>query len=131
MVLFAQKTLPQPIVTGLADRNALDITPTRHDQEEYHGRADHTIGQKDSLWFRWSGRVLDWSGSGGRQTLRAVDETKNWNMAGSWVHTFSPSMVLQTQIGGNSQRSDTGNRFVAAEPDLARQVGFSENFTGT
>ncbi|MBM3756433.1 MAG: TonB-dependent receptor [Acidobacteria bacterium] len=108
---YLKATVPGAITTGVADRNQLDFTPTVINQEEYSGRFDHTFSAKDFTWFRWSGQFYDRTGSGGRQTLTSFEEYFTVNAGGSWVHTFSPTSVLQTQIGYTVVQRPNGSRF--------------------
>ena len=132
MVQYAKTTLPSPMVTGVADRNALDTTPFKQDQEEYSARVDHVIN-RDFLWFRYSGTLQDSDGSGGRQALANLQEYRAKNIGVSWVHTFGPSSVLQVQFGRAVTRYDSLARFRSSfVPDnaaFAKSVGFADSFT--
>lgn len=108
---YLRGTVPAPIETGVADRNQLDLTPTSIDQEEYSGRFDHTFSSRDFAWFRWSGQFYGRTGSAGRQTLGTFEDFFTVNAGGSWVHTFSSSSVLQTQIGYTVIKRTAGNQF--------------------
>lgn len=108
---YLRATVPGPIATGVADRNQLDFTPSRIDQEEYSGRFDHTFSNKDFAWFRWSGQFYGRTGSAGRQTISLSEEFFTINAGGSWVHTFSPSSVLQAQVGHTLIQRTNNNRF--------------------
>ena len=124
---YLKATVPAPVATGVADRNQLDFTPSVINQEEYSGRFDHTFSAKDFAWFRWSGQFYDRTGSGGRQTLTSFEEFFTVNAGGSWVHTFSPSSVLQTQIGYTVIQRPSGSRFVQGI-DAAGASGINREF---
>ncbi len=132
MVQYAKTTLPAPMVTGVADRNALDTTPFKQNQEEYTARVDHVIN-RDFLWFRYSGTLQDSDGSGGRQALANLQEYRAKNIGVSWVHTFGPTSVLQVQFGRAVTRYDSLARFRSSfVPDsaaFAKSVGFADSFT--
>ena len=132
MLLFAKTTLPTPIATGVSDRNALDTTPFKQNQEEYTARLDHIHGDKSFFWFRWSGTIQDIEGSGGRQSLALLNEMRAKNIGVSWVQTFSPTSVLQVQFGRVRSRFDNLRRYrpevVPDNTALARDVGFSDRF---
>lgn len=134
MVHYAQTTLPAPVFTGVADRNALDASPYRQNQEEYTARADHAI-RGDFLWFRYSGTLQDNDGSGGRQALASLVEFRAKNVGASWVHTFSPTSVLQVQFGRAVTRYDSLARFrsdfVPDNVAFAEAVGFSPSVTSS
>jgi len=129
MVLFAKQTLPAPINTGVANRNARDTTPFTQDQNEWNFKVDHTLGANDQVWFRYSSFNLDQTGSGGRPALSTLGENAGKNWAASWVHTFSPTTVLQAQYGRVHLRIDSYNRWVNQAEDFDKQVGFVDTFS--
>lgn len=71
------------------------------------GRVDHQLGDKDSLFFRYS---IDWADMvipdtfnkdiGGNEASFAGDDTvRGRNMVGAWTHTFSPSVIGDFRYG--------------------------------
>jgi outer membrane receptor protein involved in Fe transport len=128
MVRFAQETLPPPVFTGNADRNGLDSTPYQQNQEEYTFRLDQMLGLKDSLWFRYTGITRDDLRSGGRQSISSIVQNPAKNWAISWVHSFNPSTVLQTQFGHVHSRYDEFTKFRDLPPSFALDIGFAESF---
>ena len=76
MVNFAKSTLPAPIVTGVANRNAIDPTPTIRGQNGYNARVDHNLGQNNFFWFRISGTLQTVDGSSGRETIASSQELR-------------------------------------------------------
>ncbi len=129
MVAFAKATLPAPTFTGVPNRNARDATPFVQDQNEYTVRVDQILGDKDSVWFRYSAFGLDASRSVNRPALQALDENTGKNWAVSWVRTFSPTMVVQAQYGRVHLRVDTRQRWVSAAADFDKQIGFADTFS--
>lgn len=127
MAAFARATLPPPTNVGVADRNAIDPTPLRQNQEEYTARIDQNIGANNFIWFRYSGLLLDESRSGGRPALRTTQERPAKNYGVSFVRTFSPSTVLQAQYGRVHTQDNARTRFVVPVPD----VGFASTFGGS
>jgi hypothetical protein len=127
-VAYAKATLPAPIATPVADRNALDGTPFKRNQEEYTARVDQTLGRNDSFFFRYSGLELSDEQSGGRQSLVNLAERPARNFGLNWVHIFSPTSTLQAQLGRSRTRQDGRTRF--RDPAFATQVGFSPEFAG-
>jgi outer membrane receptor protein involved in Fe transport len=119
MLLFA-KTLPAPIPTGISDRNALDQTPSRTNQEEYSARVDQTIGSKDLLWFRWSGATQDILGSGGRQGISRTQAFSTKNVAGAITHTVSAYSILQAQMSRVSLNQQSVLSYDNLPPDYAK-----------
>jgi hypothetical protein len=127
---YAKATLPSPVSTGVLNRNALDNTPIRNNEEDYSARVDQTIGQKDFVWFRYSGLLQDYAASGGRQSLLRNEEHRAKNLGASWVHVFGPSSVLQVQYGRVVMRDDNHNRFAGLPANFGVQIGFSDQFAG-
>jgi outer membrane receptor protein involved in Fe transport len=128
LVLYARTTLPAPIVTGVADRNALDPTPFKQSQEEYTARLDQTFRAKDFFWFRYSGRMQDTDSSGGRQAISNINENRSRNVAFSWVRTFNASTVMHIQYGRVLVKNPMGTKFRSLPANFLRDVGLSEQF---
>ena len=114
--------LPAPTFTGNSSFNALDSTPFIQSQNNFSARGDHVLSAQDSVWFRYSGTFKDTTQSGGRPGLASTNEnpTKNW--AASWVHTFSPTTVLQAQVGRAHVTWNDHYRFTGLTSDFANQV---------
>ena len=66
LVGFIQTVYPAagPYVAA-TNSNAIDTDPNIQHQNEYNVRIDHTFGQKDSVWFRYSRINSDVSVPGG------------------------------------------------------------------
>ena len=129
MVAFARQTLPAPIDTGVPNRNARDTTPFVQDQNEWTIRVDQILGDKDSVWFRYSAFGLDQSSSGGRPALQNLAENTGKNWAVSWARTFSPSTLLQAQYGRVHLRVDAFQRFPGMPENFDQTVGFADTFS--
>jgi outer membrane receptor protein involved in Fe transport len=126
MVGYAQATLPAagPILNG--SNNAIDTTPLQQNVQDYTFRVDETLGSRDFIWFRYSAAQQDNSSSGGRPALGSTTERPAVNYGTSWVHTFSPTLVLQAQFGHSNTQDNGITRFVAKPPD----IGFAQSFAG-
>ncbi|MFN9891966.1 MAG: TonB-dependent receptor domain-containing protein [Acidobacteriota bacterium] len=127
-LLYARTTFPAGGAPITADRNAIDPSAFRQDQEEYSFRIDRVIGPKDNVFFRFSHSMLDQTASGGRPILASFREFNAFNIGTSWVHTFSPSTVLQSQFGRLENTDNSGNRFRSLPADFARNVGYNSVF---
>ena len=127
-LLYANSTLPAPVATGLADRNALDTTPVNQNQHEYSGRVDHIVGQKDSVWFRYSVTRLTTTRSGGRQSLESKQRFPALNTGVSWVHTFGPTSLLQVQFGRNRYKVLSTRTFTTLPENFAQSAGFAPDY---
>ena len=128
LVAFAKATLPAPNFSGIANYNVLDTTPGATNQEEYSARVDQIIGPKDSVWFRWSGTLNSQTSSGGRPELQYSNDVTGKNIGANWVHTFSPTSVLDAQFGYMWVDWGTQTRYRSLPAGLAQQVGFADNF---
>ncbi len=129
-VLYLKTTMPAPISTGVADRNALDQTPQRRNAEEYTARVDHNLSPKDSLWFRISGGLQDAFTSGGREGLITNDIFRSRNFGVSYVRVFNASNILQVQMSRSRTFMDFFNKFTSLPADFIQNVGFAPNYAG-
>jgi hypothetical protein len=125
MVYYAQNTLSKPVFTGVADRNAINTVQTRQSEEDYTIRLDQTLGTKDSLWFRYSGLVQPTTSAPGREQIAGTHDVGNKNYGISWVHTFSPTTLLQVQFGHSQGYDNQGAKFVSLPANFAQTVGWS------
>jgi hypothetical protein len=136
IVTFLQTVLPaagpfDPQFTS----NAFDTDPNTQHQNEYNIKVDHTFGQKDAVWFRYSlinSDVLKPTNLPGLQTTDSIPG-RNWG--GNWVHTFSPSLQLQALF---SRTTVSDNAYTKFKTDTASIIqaagfapGFASNFSGT
>ena len=125
---FMRDTVPAPISTGVANFNQLDLTPTDASQHEYSARVDHTFSSRDFAWARVSGQHYDLEGSGGRQGLTSSTIYTPLNIGASWVHTFSPTSVLQVQFGRAFDQKQSSTRFAAGTAKINQDTGFNTDF---
>ncbi len=130
LVSFVKQIRPPLFNTGVANNNALDNTPFRQHQNEFTGRIDQTIGTKDFLWVRYSAIYYDTSGSGGLPGVTSITDNPGQNYGASWVHTFSPSLVLQAQYGRSHQETNSFNQYSNVAASALSALGFDPNFSG-
>jgi hypothetical protein len=137
VVTFLQSVLPAAgTFDPVFNSNAFDTDPNTQHQNEYNIRLDHTFGQSDSVWFRYSrinSDVLKPSAGSvpGLTTSQAIPG-RNWG--GNWVHTFSPSLQLQALF---SRTTVSDNSVTNFKTDLTSVIqaagfapGFASNFSG-
>ena len=131
MVAYAQFIFPKAGVTipGTPD-NAIDATPVHQTQNEWTARIDQTIGNSSSAWFRFSFINSTLQQSGGVPGLPQTTAIPARNWGGSFVHTFSPSLILQVGAGHTTVQHNQTTRFSASPATIFSQVGFSPNFAG-
>jgi hypothetical protein len=131
MVRLAKETLPAPNLSGNAAFNAIDTTPIKQDQHNYTVRVDHVFNQSNSVWGRYSWITRDTKASGGRPALANTTEDPAYNLAVSYVHTFSPSTVLQAQFGRVHAEDNGLTRYKSLSPSFASEIGFVDTFAGS
>jgi Carboxypeptidase regulatory-like domain len=131
MVAYAKFVFPAagPVLNSAGD-NAIDPTPLKQSQNQGELRVDESLGEKDSVWFRYSIMNSITSESGGLPTAPEIIPVPARNFGGSWVHAFSPSLVLQVQGGHESAAILFGTQFSAPTAAIFAQVGFAASFAG-
>ncbi|MFN7920838.1 MAG: TonB-dependent receptor [Bryobacteraceae bacterium] len=129
LVGFAKSIRPGLVNTGVGNNNVIDNTPRREHQDQYTARIDQTLGSKDFMWFRYSAIYYDTKASGGLPgTVTSLTDNPGQNFGASWVHTFSPSLVLQAQYGRSHQETNSFNQYKSAVS--AGSLGYDPNFSG-
>jgi hypothetical protein len=129
MVAYAQFIFPAagPVFDSNGD-NAVDTTPLTQTQNEFTVRVDQTFGQKDSAWFRYSFINSSEVSSGGLPGLPNLHATPARNWGGSYVHVFSPSLILQGQFSRATVSDDSSTLFAKSTSTILSQAGFSPDF---
>ena len=108
MVLFANTTLPKPVATGVADRNAIDSGSFKQDQIDQTYRVDQLVGSSDFFWFRYSRLDQETDGNAGReQRWPPLGDQRATNWGVSYTHTFSPTMLIDVRYGETFLEIDT------------------------
>jgi hypothetical protein len=136
IVTFLQGVLPAAGAFDPAfNSNAFDTDPNTQHQNEYNVRIDHTFGQRDAVWFRYSminSDVLKPTSVPGLQTTDSIPG-RNWG--GNWVHTFSPSLQLQMLYSRTKVSDNAHTKFSSDTTSLIQAAGFApgfaSNFSGT
>jgi hypothetical protein len=129
MVAYAQATLPAPLANPINGFNAIDNTATRQAMDSFTGRFDQTIGSKNALFFRDSVANLTTTKSGGRPEILAQTTSPVYQWVGSYTRTFSPTLVLQQEVGRSHQIYGSPASFLGLPADFNSTVGFSTSFT--
>jgi hypothetical protein len=131
LVNFYKQIRPPIFNTGVSNNNAEDNTPFVQHQNEFTAKIDQTLGTKDFFWFRYSAIYYDTSGSGGLPGIAtSITDNPGQNYGASWVHTFSPSLVLQAQYGRSHQETNSSQVYNNLSPDTISSLGFSNSFAG-
>jgi len=132
MLYFARTVLPQAEFTGLADgRNAINRAPNRNQNHNLNVRIDHKFTDMDTIWVRYSGTYAPATVASSLPSLERNNNARAHNLAGNWVHTFSPSSVLQVQAGRVFHWSSSRDRFKSLPSDFITRVGYSPNVLTT
>ncbi len=110
--------------------NATDSTPDTQNINQWTARIDEKIGDNDSVWFRYSSDTSSETNSGGVPGLPQTVQIPNRNYGGSYVHVFSPSLVLQAAFGRTEVGDNVYEQYTASSTGIISQVGFSPAFVG-
>ena len=131
MVAWAKFVYPAagPVLDA-AGHNATDSTPTTQTINQWTARIDQKLGQNDTVWFRYSRDTSVVSTSGGVPGLINSVVVPNRNYGGSYVHVFSPSLVLQAQFGRTTVGDNAILEFTKSTQAIINQIGFSPSFVG-
>ena len=131
MVAYAQFVFPTagaPI--DQAGDNALDTTPVTQTQNEWTARIDQKIGTNDSAFFRYSFINSSVSASSGLPGIPNVTTNPARAWGASYVHVFSPSLLLQLQFARTTESNNSVSRFTKSISSVYNQVGFLPAFAG-
>ena len=110
--------------------NVLDTTPETQTINQWTARGDQKIGKNDSAWFRYSRDTSVESSSGGLPGIPNVNTNPNRNYGGSYVHVFSPSLILQGEFGRTLAGANASAFFTKGSADVISKIGFSPTFAG-
>ena len=130
LVNFAKQIRPPLQNIGIGNFNAIDATPSLQHQNEYSARIDQTLGTKDFLWFRYSILYYNTTGSGGFPGFESASDYPAQNWGASWVHTFSPTLVLQAQFGRSHQENNGQTIAPKISDSTISGLGFAGQFGG-
>jgi len=143
LVGFVQTVYPRAgTYNPQTNSNAFDSDPNTQHQNEYNVKIDHTFGQKDSVWFRYSridSTVLTPAGNQPTSALPGLlknDAIPGRNWGGNWVHIFSPTLQLQalysyTKVSDNGVTRLKGVDAAKVDQAAGFSPDFASNFSGT
>lgn len=137
LVGFINSVYPKagPYVAS-TNSNAIDTDPNTQQQNEYNVRIDHTFGQKDSAWFRYSRINSTVSVPAGLPGLIKNDAIPGRDWGGSYIHTFSPTLQLQALYSRTTVSDNSTTKFAKLNAQTVDQAAgfspdFASNFSGT
>ena len=120
--------VPTPTSNVPNANNFVNTASSTNNQDQYSVRVDYNIGQKDLMWARWSVSENTNVGPGQLPVNPFVTGFNGNNSGGSWVHTFSPTLVMQITAGYNSVNHP--QEFLQPNATSVFQAGgFSAGFT--
>jgi hypothetical protein len=131
MVALANFVFPKagPVFDSSGD-NAIDPTPLIQNQNEFDIRVDQKVGQNDTAFFRYSFFNSTQSSSAGLPGTTSSLSTPARNWGGSYVHVFTPSLIVQGQFSRTTVQILNPARFQNSIATIFSQVGFSQAFAG-
>jgi hypothetical protein len=94
--------VPTPSGNAPAPYNNVNTAPGTTDNEQYSARVDWNIGTKDLLIVRWTVNEDTNTSPGALPTDYFAATFNGNNSGGTWVHTYSPTLVSQITAGYNS-----------------------------
>ena len=110
--------------------NVLDTTPETQTINQWTARIDQKIGANDSVWFRYSRDTSVETSSGGLPGIPTINQVPNRNYGVSYVHVFSPSLILQVQFGRTLAGANSSAFFTKGSSGIISQIGFAPSFAG-
>lgn len=131
MVTWAKAIYPVagPVIDS-AGHNAYAITQNTQTQDEWTARVDQTFGAHDSAWFRYSTSNTVSGAPNGLPGGHTATTIKPTNFGGSYVHVFSPSLILQVQYGRTTATQKIAS-LASQSASVISAVGFAPSFVGT
>jgi hypothetical protein len=131
MVAWANFLFPKAgSVFDSSGDNAIDSTPLTQNQNEFDVRVDQKVGANDTAFFRYSFFNSNESSSGGLPGTISNVSTPGRNWGGSYVHVFSPSLIVQGLFSRTTVQHNSPTFFAASTASIFSQVGFAAAFAG-
>ncbi|MBI4908295.1 MAG: TonB-dependent receptor [Acidobacteria bacterium] len=127
MVYFAKTVLPAPEPTPVADRNAINRAPNTSHSQTFNIRGDHQFSTRDTLTGRYTGTFSPGKAAINIPAMARASEARAVNVTASWVHTFGPSAMLQSQFGRVVQWAESYDQYKSLPSDFTSKVGYSSN----
>lgn len=127
MLAFAKLLIAAPNETGNGV-NFLNTTPTTLNQNNFNGRLDQTLTNKDSMWFRYSTQDQPSTTSNGYPYLLNATDVNSVNYGVNYLRIFSPTLTLDAQFGHNRLSSISRVRYNQGTSSILQQVAFNPAF---
>jgi hypothetical protein len=91
-------------------------------------RFDQQMSSKDTVFVRYTGVTQPFTGAGPFEGTLNPIYFHGYNLAASWIHTFSGTKVAQFTFGRNSMQFNNPQAFANVQSSLATELGFSPDF---
>ena len=129
MVNYAQTIFPSPNLTGNANFNGVDSTPSNVRQDTGSLRIDHQFSPSDNLWARYVGFWQPVTGSGGFVGLPHSQKTDGFNIGVGYSHAFSSSSLFEARFGRVVLSINQNSNPSGAPPSYGPTI-FNPNYAG-
>jgi hypothetical protein len=107
--------------------NFIQIRPTINNSNGYQVRVDHTFREADNIFFRYTEHRVTVSTPIGQEGF-TEGSSAGRNYGGGWIHTFSPTLILDVRTGYAGRPGVDANQQNqhAAGTDPINQLGFAD-----
>lgn len=130
MVNYAKEIFPAPGAIVFPPYNTFSTLENSTSQNQFNIRIDETINSRNTFWFRWSASYQNRVGPGGFQGLDNYGSTNAKNFGISYLHTFSPTTILNVAFGHNSLNNASNTFFTGKDAStIDSSLGFAPTFT--
>jgi hypothetical protein len=99
--LYLNEVVPQPSLSGTAN-NLVNTDPVRNDRDVWVARFDHSFGERDNVFFRYSRQRVGFTDTTAFPTVRSEARFDVHNMSANWNRVFNSSNVLELRFGYNN-----------------------------
>lgn len=129
MVKYAQTVFPQAGPLVLGQYNTFSPTKDTKNQNQYNIRLDEYLNTNNIAWFRWSSSSQSRVAPSGFDGLNDNGSTDARNFGVNYLHTFSPTALLNITYGHNSMDNATVTKFSRLDASkVVQQAGISPDF---
>jgi hypothetical protein len=117
-----------PVLNAAGD-NAVNTTPVVQSQDEFDVRVDQKFGANDSAFFRYS-FINSTTVSSTLPLITTHKGTPARAWGGSYVHVFSPRLILQGQFSRTTSQYNPVTLATVSTTSIFDQAGFAAAFAG-
>jgi outer membrane receptor protein involved in Fe transport len=125
MLGFFQTYAVQPNLAGDPQNNFQQTRSRESNANNYQVRVDHHFSERDNVFFRWNEQRIKNRQPVGDRAANSPD-FKNRNFGGGWLHTFSPSVILEVRGGAATQPSEDAPARHELGTEPLKALGFAD-----